>query len=260
MGCDGFGQSIFEPVMRRIMEQYQPGAVFLQCGADSLVGDRLGTFNLSIKGHGKCVEFMKSFGKPLMVVGGGGYTIRNVARCWAYETALALDEQLRNELPYNDYYEYFAPDHHLHISPSNMENLNHPEYLQKIKERIFENLRHVPEAPSVGIGSAAATARRDPGVNLEVDEDKDDPDSRNNQRELDARTRPSNDYGPDADDIKHRDRSSPAGNAGNGSLESKKDTDKKEVRDGAAVAWLQRVVPRGARVRAGTCQHRAPLV
>ncbi len=55
-----------------------------------------------------------------------GYTIRNVARCWAYETAVCLDEQLRNELPYNDYYEYFAPDHHLHISPSNMENLNTP--------------------------------------------------------------------------------------------------------------------------------------
>ena len=60
----------------------------------SLVRNRLGTFNLSIKGHGKCVEFMKSFGKPLLVVGGGGYTIRNVARCWAYETALALDEQV----------------------------------------------------------------------------------------------------------------------------------------------------------------------
>jgi len=34
---------------------------------------RLGTFNLSSKGHGRCVEFMKSFGKPLMIVGGGGY-------------------------------------------------------------------------------------------------------------------------------------------------------------------------------------------
>jgi histone deacetylase 1/2 len=171
------------------MEQYQPGAVFLQCGADSLVGDRLGTFNLSIKGHGKCVEFMKSFGKPLLVVGGGGYTIRNVARCWAYETALALDEQLRNELPYNDYYEYFAPDHHLHISPSNMENLNQTEYLQKIKERIFENLRHVPPAPGIQIGGAAATAARDPGVDMDTDQDQDDPDSRTNQRELDARTR-----------------------------------------------------------------------
>ena len=217
---DATYQSIFEPVMRRIMEQYQPGAIFLQCGADSLVGDRLGTFNLSIKGHGKCVEFLKSFGKPLLVAGGGGYTIRNVARCWAYETALTLDEQLRNELPYNDYYEYFAPDHHLHISPSNMENLNQTEYLSKIKERIFENLRHVPPAPGVQIGGAAATAPREPGVDLEADEDKDDPDSRNNQREADARTRANNDYGPDGNDIKHRDRSSSVPPV-SGSLENK---------------------------------------
>lgn len=32
------------------MEYYQPSAVVLQCGADSLTGDRLGCFNLTVKG------------------------------------------------------------------------------------------------------------------------------------------------------------------------------------------------------------------
>ena len=41
------------------MEVYQPGAVVLQCGADSLTGDRLGCFNLSLKGHAECVKFVK---------------------------------------------------------------------------------------------------------------------------------------------------------------------------------------------------------
>merc|ERR1712205_132263 len=58
----------------------------LQCGCDSLGGDRLGCFNLSIKGHGDCVNFIKSYKLPLLILGGGGYTIRNVARCWTYET------------------------------------------------------------------------------------------------------------------------------------------------------------------------------
>jgi acetoin utilization deacetylase AcuC-like enzyme len=31
---------------------------------------------------------MKSFNIPLLVLGGGGYTIRNVARAWTYETAI----------------------------------------------------------------------------------------------------------------------------------------------------------------------------
>ena len=54
------------------MDNFRPGAVVLQCGADSLSGDRLGCFNLSLKGHGDCVSFVKSFGVPLLVLGGGG--------------------------------------------------------------------------------------------------------------------------------------------------------------------------------------------
>ncbi len=39
------------------------------------------------------------------------------------------------------------------------------------------------------IGGAAQTAPRDPMVTDEVDEDEDDPDSRKNQRQTDARIR-----------------------------------------------------------------------
>ena len=37
-------------VISKVMEVYKPNAVVLQCGADSLAGDRLGCFNLSLKG------------------------------------------------------------------------------------------------------------------------------------------------------------------------------------------------------------------
>ena len=43
---------------------------------------------------------MKSFNVPTLVLGGGGYTVRNVARCWTFETALLLDTDISNELPY----------------------------------------------------------------------------------------------------------------------------------------------------------------
>lgn len=62
------------------MEHYQPEAIVLQCGADSLSGDRLGCFNLSLKGHAECVNFVRSFNVPTLVLGGGGYTVRNVSR------------------------------------------------------------------------------------------------------------------------------------------------------------------------------------
>lgn len=47
-------------------------------------------------GHGKCVEFIKKYNLPLLMLGGGGYTIRNVARCWTYETSMALGVDIAN--------------------------------------------------------------------------------------------------------------------------------------------------------------------
>ncbi|KAL6729755.1 hypothetical protein Aduo_000783 [Ancylostoma duodenale] len=142
-------ERIFRPVIQKVMESFQPCAIVLQCGADSLTGDRLGCFNLTLKGHGKCVAFLKKFGIPLMLVGGGGYTIRNVSRCWTYETSVAVDTEIANELPYNDYFEYFGPDFKLHIEKSNMTNQNTQDYLEKTMTRLFENLRELPYAPSV---------------------------------------------------------------------------------------------------------------
>jgi histone deacetylase 1/2 len=60
-----------------------------------LLGDRLGCFNLSLKGHADCVSFVKSFNIPVLMVGGGGYTLRNVPRCWTNETAVMLDTDLK---------------------------------------------------------------------------------------------------------------------------------------------------------------------
>jgi acetoin utilization deacetylase AcuC-like enzyme len=40
------------------------------------------------------VKFVKAFNKPLLLLGGGGYTMRNVSRAWAYETGLAAGVEL----------------------------------------------------------------------------------------------------------------------------------------------------------------------
>jgi histone deacetylase 1/2 len=81
-------------VISHVMEWYKPSAVVLQCGADSLSGDRLGPFNLTMRGHANCVQFVKSFNLPTLLLGGGGYTIRNVSRAWAFETGLAAGVEL----------------------------------------------------------------------------------------------------------------------------------------------------------------------
>ncbi|KAG0255431.1 histone deacetylase [Mortierella polycephala] len=142
-------QNLFEPIIKHIMEWYRPGAVILQCGADSLAGDKLGCFNLSMKGHANCVAYVKSFGIPMIVVGGGGYTVRNVARAWTFETAVLLNQQLPEELPFNSYFEYYGPEYRLDVPANNMKNDNTPEDLLNLRAQIIENLRHIPCAPSV---------------------------------------------------------------------------------------------------------------
>ena len=47
------------------------------------------------------------------------------------------------------YYEYYGPDFNLHIQPSNMENLNTPNYLHKQEVLLMQALKELPHAPSV---------------------------------------------------------------------------------------------------------------
>uniref|UniRef100_A0A915IC23 Histone deacetylase domain-containing protein n=1 Tax=Romanomermis culicivorax TaxID=13658 RepID=A0A915IC23_ROMCU len=147
--------SVFKPLMKSIIDKYQPTCIVLQCGADSLGLDRLGCFNLSFKGHGECVAYMKKFNLPMLVLGGGGYTVRNVARCWAYETAILVDENLSNDIPdTTEYLEFFAPDFSLCPElPRRQENQNSRDYLQSIKQAVLENLQYLDSAPSVQMHS-----------------------------------------------------------------------------------------------------------
>ncbi|KUF92069.1 hypothetical protein AM588_10003489 [Phytophthora nicotianae] len=167
-------ESIFKPVIEKVMETFCPSAVVLQCGADSLTGDRLGCFNVTTRGHGECVRFVKGFGLPMLVLGGGGYRIRNVSRAWAYETSVLVNQDVSNNIPYNDYFEFYSPDFKLHLVPDkDLKNDNTREYLETHKIKIFENLRSLTGAPSVQM-------HQPPPVRMlrEEDEDAVDPDLR----------------------------------------------------------------------------------
>ena len=147
--------------------------------------------------------------------------MRNVSRAWAYETGVATGVELGprrfievdahissfisrpTEIPVNEYYEYFGPDYELDVKCSNMEDLNTPGYLERIKNIAFEHLRHVGGPPSVQmqgtsfICSASFVPDHIPDIphmpiddlmdDLNQDEDTIDPDDRRNQRLLDSR-------------------------------------------------------------------------
>lgn len=196
-------KNIFEPVIEAVMTYYGPEAIVLQCGGDSLSGDRLGCFNLSMAGHANCVKYVKSFGVPVIVLGGGGYTMRNVARTWAYETGELVGQPMSKQLPFNDYYEYFAPDYELDVRPSNMENANSHDYLHKIKTTVIDNIRRTGR-PSV---EAFANIPTNPLTRAEEDSDAEDdldtdmnPDVRSTERQQDRRIAHDGELYDDSDD------------------------------------------------------------
>ena len=181
-------KGIFEPVIKACMDYYQPQAVVLQCGGDSLSGDRLGCFNLSMAGHANCVEFVKSFDLPTLILGGGGYTMRNVARTWAYETGLLVNKGVGPDLPYNEYYEYYAPDYELDVRPSNMDNANTAEYLEKIKNQVIDNIRrtmHKPSVPMTDIPPDAQGMDDEADAMLDDADEDENPDTRHTARRWD---------------------------------------------------------------------------
>lgn len=173
------------------MEYYRPTAIVLQCGADSLANDRLGCFSLSTKGHGECVKFVRDLNVPTLVVGGGGYTLRNVARCWTYETSLLLDEQISNELPYTEYLEFFAPDFTLHPEViTRQENANSRQYLEAITKHVYDNLKMCQNSPSVQMQDV-------PGDVFPEDDKiipEPDPDIRINQNDEDKMVEAKNEF------------------------------------------------------------------
>ncbi|XP_058757304.1 histone deacetylase 19-like [Vicia villosa] len=79
--------SLFKPIMGKMTNIFKPGVVVLQCGADSLSRDMLGCFNLSIKGHAECIQYMRSFNVPLLLLGGGEWFTAQVSACGLFHIA-----------------------------------------------------------------------------------------------------------------------------------------------------------------------------
>ena len=135
-------QYIYEPIISEAVKRFRPEAIVFQSGADSLGEDRLGVFNLSIGGHAQSLMFASSFGLPMLVLGGGGYTIHNVARCWAYETALLCGEPGPDAIPQtNPFIEHFRPDYS--FNPElviRYPNLNKKKYLDAAIGFILERM------------------------------------------------------------------------------------------------------------------------
>lgn len=135
---------VYEPIVENCIRKFKPNAIVFQSGTDSLAEDKLGVFALSIPGHADCIKFIMQFDIPILLLGGGGYTIQNVARCWAYETAVFCEKEIQNVTiaECDTFIEHYGPDFKLvpELTSKHRINFNGKRYLDNIMSFIQEKV------------------------------------------------------------------------------------------------------------------------
>jgi acetoin utilization protein AcuC len=75
------------PPLEKFLIKHQPEFILLQCGADSIKGDPITQLCYSEKAHAHAAKRLREIadtycGGKLLVMGGGGYNLDNIARAW----------------------------------------------------------------------------------------------------------------------------------------------------------------------------------
>jgi acetoin utilization protein AcuC len=75
------------PLLEKFVVKHQPEFILFQCGADSIKGDPITQLCYSEKAHAHAARRLRDIadsycGGKLLVMGGGGYNLDNIARAW----------------------------------------------------------------------------------------------------------------------------------------------------------------------------------
>jgi len=89
---------LFREIVPRAVRKYRPQMLLLQCGADSHANDLLAHLQITTRTYREVVDVARNLadeltGGRLVVFGGGGYNIANVARTWTLAACTLADYQ-----------------------------------------------------------------------------------------------------------------------------------------------------------------------
>ncbi|MBI5746826.1 MAG: acetoin utilization protein AcuC [Nitrospirae bacterium] len=89
----------FEQVVPPLVKAFKPDFLVTQLGVDTMTSDPLTHLDLTTNGFTRMIELMKVWSIPWVALGGGGYDIVNVARCWSLAFAIMAGVDLPDRLP-----------------------------------------------------------------------------------------------------------------------------------------------------------------
>ena len=153
-GCkDESYEFYFENIVDNVIDVYRPDAIVMQCGADSLRGDKLGMFNLSLKGHANALEYINKKNLPTLFLGGGGYTKENVARLWALESANMIKYELDENLPEDLIFKNNYTSNKFFYQPKNKygaKDYNTTQYMYTVLKDVRDQIKYIRNTNTVG--------------------------------------------------------------------------------------------------------------
>ncbi|KAJ1940997.1 Histone deacetylase 8, partial [Linderina macrospora] len=129
----------FEEVMKFVWLSFEPQAVVVQCGSDGLAGDPYKVFNLTTDAFAGAIKSVLEWDIPTLVLGGGGYSSVNCARCWTRLTAIACGQDIAvsADIPDHKFYTEYVPACSMAIDKRLVPDENTPESIADTLNQIM---------------------------------------------------------------------------------------------------------------------------
>jgi acetoin utilization protein AcuC len=89
----------FEEVVPELVQTFKPDVVVTQLGVDTFYDDPLTNLRVTILGYEKILKRIMALAPRWVALGGGGYSVFNVARAWTLGWAVMNEIELKDELP-----------------------------------------------------------------------------------------------------------------------------------------------------------------
>jgi acetoin utilization protein AcuC len=90
---------VFEEVVPPLIERFAPDILVTQLGIDTHYRDPITHLAQTVQGFSDVVRAFSKMPYPWLALGGGGYDLQAVARCWAQAFAIMSGQELAPEIP-----------------------------------------------------------------------------------------------------------------------------------------------------------------
>ncbi|KAJ2539453.1 Histone deacetylase 8 [Coemansia sp. RSA 1853] len=129
---------VFSAVANKMLMAFDPEVIVVQCGCDGLAGDPHKVFNLTSNAFAQPVKTVFGWGRPVLLLGGGGYSWPECARCWTRLTAIACGYDIvpETDIPEHVFLNEYAPGFDMLTDVMLIEDSNTKEYLESIIQEI----------------------------------------------------------------------------------------------------------------------------